>query len=45
MEIYASPGPKPSLEFQHGLEGGSDLLEKLERCLPLGARIELELPR
>lgn len=40
VEIYVSPGPGPDLEFERGLEGGDELIEKLARRLPEGAEIE-----
>jgi len=40
VETYASPGPEPDLEFERGLEGGDELIEKLARRLPVGAEIE-----
>jgi hypothetical protein len=40
VEIYASPGPEPDLEFERKLRGGDELIEKLARRLPPGAEIE-----
>jgi len=40
VEIYASPGPEPDLEFERGLRGGDELIGKLARRLPPGAEIE-----
>jgi hypothetical protein len=40
VELYASPGPEPDLEFERGLEGGDELVEKLARRLPAGAEVE-----
>jgi len=40
VEIYASPGPKPDLEFDRKLQGGDELIEKLAGRLPEGAEIE-----
>ncbi|MCS4201466.1 hypothetical protein [Salinibacter ruber] len=40
VELYASPEPEPDLEFERGLEGGDELIEKLARRLPAGAEIE-----
>ena len=40
VEIYASPGSKPDLEFERKLRGGDDLIEKLARRLPPDAEIE-----
>jgi hypothetical protein len=40
MEIYASPGPKPDIEFERKLQGADELIEKLVRRLPEGAEIE-----
>jgi hypothetical protein len=40
VEIYVSPGPEPDLEFERGLEGGDELIEKLARRLPPDAEIE-----
>jgi hypothetical protein len=40
VEIYVSPGPGPDLEFERGLEGSDELIEKLARRLPVGAEIE-----
>ena len=40
VEISASPGPEPDLEFECKLRGGDELIEKLARRLPPGAEIE-----
>jgi hypothetical protein len=40
VEIYASAGPEPDLEFERKLRGGDELIEKLARRLPAGAEIE-----
>ncbi len=40
VELYASPGPEPDLEFERGLEGGDELIEKLARRLPPDAEID-----
>ena len=40
MKIFVSPGTQPDLEFERGLEGGDELIEKLARRLPPGAEIE-----
>jgi hypothetical protein len=40
VKIFVSPGTEPDLEFERGLEGGDELIEKLARRLPVGAEIE-----
>lgn len=40
VEIYASHGAEPDLEFHRKLEGGDELIGKLARRLPEGAEIE-----
>ena len=40
VEIYASPGPEPDLEFERKLHGGDELIEKLARRLPPGVEVE-----
>ncbi|MEF8796619.1 MAG: hypothetical protein V5A22_09225 [Salinivenus sp.] len=40
VQIYASPGPNPDLEFQRKLRGGDDLIETLVGRLPPGTEIE-----
>jgi hypothetical protein len=40
VEIYASPGPEPDLEFGHRLRRGDELIEKLARRLLADALIE-----
>jgi len=40
VEIYASPGPEPDLEFERKLQGADELIEKLVRSLPPDAEIE-----
>ncbi|MCS3757699.1 hypothetical protein [Salinibacter ruber] len=40
VKIFVSPGTQPDLEFERGLEGGDELIEKLARRLPPDAEIE-----